>query len=212
MTGFRAGMRGEEADAFVAGDTDAPTSYESTTTDTAAGDSSSASGEPPASSISDTQATSVSTGEDEGPGNTEMTAGDDYSAERSAEELPGVAQVSTTTADTGQEMASGQEVDDLVGAAPVSDPPAGVAVAAEPTDEVSTGGSTYAGAVRGDGTANAPDGYPIKGNGSSMIYHTPEMPSYQATKPEWCFATVEDAEQAGFRPPRRYQTEGNDQA
>src|SRR5665811_1226645 len=57
------------------------------------------------------------------------------------------------------------------------------------------------GSVRGDGTSNTPDGYPIKGNASSKIYHMPGMPSYNGTKPEWCFATEEDAIAAGYRAP-----------
>lgn len=76
---------------------------------------------------------------DDGPGNEAMTAGDDYSAERAAEVLPGASRVSTSTADIGHEMASGQEVGDLVGGEPSATPPPGVAVDAEPTDEVATG-------------------------------------------------------------------------
>lgn len=60
-----------------------------------------------------------------------------------------------------------------------------------------------AGAVPGDGTANTPPGYPIKGNRNSMIYHLPEYPSYKGTKPELCFATEADAIAAGFRAPGR---------
>ena len=60
-----------------------------------------------------------------------------------------------------------------------------------------------AGAVPGDGTTNTPDGYPIKGNASSMIYHLPEYPSYKSTKPQFCFATEEDAIAAGYRAPGR---------
>jgi hypothetical protein len=111
---------------------------------------------------------------------------------------------STTSTAIGEEMASGEEAGDLIDE-PASGQPGGVAVDmdAETRPEVrpETGGK-YAGAVRGDGTSNTPPGYPVKGNGSSMIYHTPEMPSYRGTKPEWCFATEEDAIAAGFRAPR----------
>lgn len=59
-----------------------------------------------------------------------------------------------------------------------------------------------AGAVKGDGTANCPADYPIKGNANSRIYHRPEDPSYPPTIPEYCFATEDDAKHAGFRAPK----------
>ncbi|MFM9276810.1 thermonuclease family protein [Paenibacillus sp. p-8] len=45
----------------------------------------------------------------------------------------------------------------------------------------------------------------IKGNINSKgdkIYHTPESPSYERTKPEQWFCTVAEAEKAGFRAPK----------
>jgi hypothetical protein len=59
------------------------------------------------------------------------------------------------------------------------------------------------GAVRGDGTTSTPEGYPVKGNASSKIYHLPHFPSYASTKAEFCFATEQDAINAGFRAPGR---------
>ena len=65
----------------------------------------------------------------------------------------------------------------------------------------------------GPGSADAvehqgpPDGFTIKGNGQSMLFHTPDSPYYGRTKPEVWFRTEADAEQAGFtkyaRKPRR---------
>ena len=46
----------------------------------------------------------------------------------------------------------------------------------------------------------APEGYEIKGNADSMLYHVPGSRYYNATKAEVYFATVEDAEAAGFSP------------
>lgn len=60
-----------------------------------------------------------------------------------------------------------------------------------------------AGAVAGDGTADCPADHPIKGNASSRIYHEPGRSSYARTIPEFCFATPEDAEAAGYRAPQR---------
>ena len=58
------------------------------------------------------------------------------------------------------------------------------------------------GAVRGDGTGECPEDYPIKGNATSKLYHSPGSPSYKRTVPEYCFATTEAAEAAGFNPTK----------
>jgi hypothetical protein len=58
------------------------------------------------------------------------------------------------------------------------------------------------GAIAGDGTAVCPPGYPVKGNGSSRIYHVPGQTSYPPTIAEFCFASAEAAEAAGFRQSR----------
>jgi micrococcal nuclease len=42
----------------------------------------------------------------------------------------------------------------------------------------------------------------VKGN-QSGIYHDVDSPYYDATHPEECFATAEDAEAAGYRAPKR---------
>ena len=54
-----------------------------------------------------------------------------------------------------------------------------------------------AGSVRVSG-AGTPTGYLIKGNEDSMLYHSPESPSYAVTIAEIWFADVESAEKAGF--------------
>jgi hypothetical protein len=61
------------------------------------------------------------------------------------------------------------------------------------------GGEPYgAGSVRVAPTADAPKGYTIKGNEDSMLYHTPESPSYKQTLAEVWFKDVDSAERAGF--------------
>lgn len=82
----------------------------------------------------------------------------------------------------------------------ISAPPAAPAPAAPSA----TAGDVPAGALRGDGSAACPPGFPIKGNAQSMIYHTPQSSVYASTIPELCFATAEAAEAAGFRPPRSH--------
>jgi hypothetical protein len=56
------------------------------------------------------------------------------------------------------------------------------------------------GSVKGDGTANCPEGFPVKGNEDSMIFHAQSDALYEQTIPEYCFATIEDAIAAGYRP------------
>ena len=46
-----------------------------------------------------------------------------------------------------------------------------------------------------------PDGFPVKGNADSMLYHTPESPFYGRTKAEVWFTTADAAEAAGFQLP-----------
>jgi hypothetical protein len=65
----------------------------------------------------------------------------------------------------------------------------------------------------GEGSADAvphqgpPDGFTIKGNSQSMLFHTPDSPYYGRTKPQVWFRTEADAERAGFtkyaRRPRK---------
>jgi hypothetical protein len=49
---------------------------------------------------------------------------------------------------------------------------------------------------------NCPPSHPVKGN-QSGIYHDVDSPYYDATHPEECFATAEDAEADGYRAPKR---------
>jgi hypothetical protein len=48
-----------------------------------------------------------------------------------------------------------------------------------------------------DGTC--PEGYPVKANDASRIYHVPGGRSYDRTKPQRCYATSADAERDGYR-------------
>jgi large subunit ribosomal protein L22 len=57
-----------------------------------------------------------------------------------------------------------------------------------------------------------PEGYDIKGNADSMLYHVPDSRYYKATKAEVYFATVEDAERAGFAAPGSGDTEDEEES
>ncbi len=46
-----------------------------------------------------------------------------------------------------------------------------------------------------------PEGYPVKGNESSKLYHLPGTSFYNRTEAEVWFASAEDAEKAGFQLP-----------
>ena len=51
----------------------------------------------------------------------------------------------------------------------------------------------------GNGTHDAPDGYPVKGNQRSGIYHVPGGFAYDRTIASVFFRTPEAAERAGYR-------------
>ncbi len=53
-----------------------------------------------------------------------------------------------------------------------------------------------------DGDASImPEGFPVKGNADSMLYHNPDSPHYARTTAEVWFASDEAAEAAGFSKP-----------
>ncbi|MFF1823574.1 hypothetical protein ACFVWG_40100 [Kribbella sp. NPDC058245] len=92
---------------------------------------------------------------------------------------------------------------------------------AEPTlfdDDTSPGDEVPVGRF-GPGSADAvphqgpPDGFTIKGNAQSMLFHTPDSPYYGRTKAEVWFRTEADAERSGFtkyvRKPRKSAQPGN---
>lgn len=85
--------------------------------------------------------------------------------------------------------------------------------APETTDAVETTEAPY-----GEGSHAAlpddgqPEGFPVKGNADSMLYHTPESPFYGRTKAEVWFASAEAAEAAGFSLPPSLRDDESDDA
>ena len=63
----------------------------------------------------------------------------------------------------------------------------------------------FAGAVEALADGSQPEGYDIKGNADSMLYHTPGSRFYKRTVAEVWFATEEAAEAAGFSKPASQQ-------
>ena len=68
---------------------------------------------------------------------------------------------------------------------------------------------SFLGAVPAD-TDEAPEGYGIKGNAQSMLYHEPGSRYYGQTKAEYWFDTVENAEAAGFSAPSSQKNDDED--
>ena len=64
------------------------------------------------------------------------------------------------------------------------------------------------GSVHGESDGSCPTEYPIKGNGTSKVYHVPASPSYHGTKAEWCFSSEDAAISAGFRAPSGHRAIG----
>ena len=81
------------------------------------------------------------------------------------------------------------------------------APAEETTEETAVEGSH---APLEDGSQ--PEGFPIKGNADSMLYHTPESPYYEQTEAEVWFATAEAAEAAGYALPKSQQEDKDEES
>jgi large subunit ribosomal protein L17 len=89
----------------------------------------------------------------------------------------------------------------------------------EETDEVEESASTED-APYGEGSHaplgdpdEAPEGFEIKGNADSMLYHLPGTPFYGRTVAEVWFATPEAAEAAGFSlPPSQQESDEDDES
>jgi len=84
-------------------------------------------------------------------------------------------------------------------AAPVAAAPA--APAAAPVAAAPAAAPYGAGSAASNPDGSAPEGFAIKGNDSSKLYHVPGSRYYDSTIAEIWFATPEDAERAGFSAP-----------
>ena len=123
-----------------------------------------------------------------------------------AEEAPAVEQadVAPESADESVDEKTAEVADKIEGEenpAPADAPtsPARTASSKMPEDGEGTDW------VAGDGTQNIPEGFTLKGNASSKIYHPEESGSYNNTIAEIYFATPEAAERFGYRLPKTLQ-------
>jgi hypothetical protein len=118
---------------------------------------------------------------------------------RSAPPLP-----AETLEAIGDAGAATTQADAAAASTPAVSAAQGVAAIPAPVDATGPVGAPTVpeGAVAGDGTTECPPGFPIKGNQQSMLYHDHTSRSYKRTIAEFCFATPEAAQAAGFRPAR----------
>jgi large subunit ribosomal protein L4 len=68
-----------------------------------------------------------------------------------------------------------------------------------------------AGAAAPTADGSAPNGFDIKGNADSMLYHVPGSRFYDRTVAEIWFATAEDAEAAGYQLPPSQRDDESDE-
>lgn len=79
-----------------------------------------------------------------------------------------------------------------------------IATPAAPAPEATRDPSIDPAGVAPENKDDCPEAYPVKGNirdDEHKIYHIPGSRAYSQTDPEWCFATTEDAERAGYERP-----------
>lgn len=128
------------------------------------------------------------------------------------------AETATDAADAAEDAAD-KALDAAAAAdevAPGSDAAERAADAAEAADEAADATTEAAGlsddAPYGEGShapladaSQAPDGFPVKGNADSMLYHVPESRFYTNTVAEVWFADAATAEAAGFALPASQQ-------
>jgi large subunit ribosomal protein L17 len=110
--------------------------------------------------------------------------------------------------EAGSQPAEGPTSDQTAGAADESQAEGDedAAALAEVEESASTEDQPY-----GEGShapledGSQPDGFPVKGNASSMLYHVPGSSHYEQTNAEVWFADAEAAEAAGFSLPPSQQ-------
>jgi hypothetical protein len=93
---------------------------------------------------------------------------------------------------------------------PTATVPAGAAAAAAPAKnpaEAETDSPYGTGSARARPDGSGPQGWPVKGNEDSMLYHTPDSPHYKQTIAEVWFKDAESAEEGGFTAWYRGSTE-----
>jgi len=116
----------------------------------------------------------------------------------------------TSEADRARRVTSSQKAADV----PVVEDTAAGTEAVEVEESASTDDAPF-----GEGShapledpQEAPEGFEIKGNADSMLYHVPDSQFYDNTVAEVWFATPEAAEAAGFSLPKSQQKDAEEAA
>jgi large subunit ribosomal protein L17 len=149
-------------------------------------------------------------GRGRGTGAASAPASDDAASEAAASDAADSAAADSAGADS--------EIADEAGLQPAEGPTSAQTAGAadesqaegDETAEVEESSSTDD-APYGDGShapledGSQPDGFPIKGNASSMLYHVPDSSHYERTNAEVWFADTDAAEAAGFSLPPSQQ-------
>ena len=113
-----------------------------------------------------------------------------------------------STKDTGAETTAETPESDVDTSAEAEAAVSDEAVEVEVEESVSDDEHPYgAGSHAALEDGSQPDGFTIKGNADSMLYHVPGSEYYDRTVAEVWFATEEDAETAGFSLPPSQQDE-----
>lgn len=153
--------------------------------------------------------------------------------EAAAAEAAGASDSAAAESGAGDSDAGDAGVADLAASVDASDTDAADGDAAEDSaDDAASAPQALAGSADGDAAADEaagddaaapygpgshaplpddeqPEGYPIKGNADSMLYHVPGGSHYGRTIAEVWFATEEDAERAGFAAPKSAEKKGD---
>jgi len=114
----------------------------------------------------------------------------------------------TSEADRARRVSASQKATEAP--APAEEAPEETAEATEVEESASTDEAPYGEGSHAplDDPDEAPEGFEIKGNADSMLYHLPGTPFYNRTVAEVWFATAEAAEAAGFSlPPSQQEDE-----
>jgi large subunit ribosomal protein L22 len=101
------------------------------------------------------------------------------------------------SSDVDETTADGDAADDDS----ATDEPNASAEDGDADDQDAIAPGEWAGSAEPLEDGGAPEGYEIKGNAQSMLYHEPDSRYYKATKAEVWFDSVESAEAAGFAKP-----------
>ena len=120
----------------------------------------------------------------------------------------------TSEAERARRVAASQKAVDTPAPAPADEEQEPVEDVAEVEESASTDEAPYGEGSHAplDDPDEAPEGFEIKGNADSMLYHLPGTPFYDRTVAEAWFATAEAAEAAGFSLPPSQRDDDADEA